>query len=127
MKTITKQTVLSEHLNRHGSLFGGQMMAWMDLAAAICANEIMNMNSVTIAVDRIEFLKAVYLGDVVTFEVEEKTRGRTSLTLHVAVYKSNVDEKMVEVARSNFKFVAIGDNGRPSNEWNDRLHVRALP
>lgn len=112
--------VLTEHLNRHGNLFGGQMMAWMDLAAAICAAEIMNMNSVTISVDRIEFLKPVYLGDIVTFEVEEKTRGRTSLTLHVVAYKSNVKEKTVEVARSNFKYVGIDDDGKPSDEWNER-------
>jgi len=97
------------------------MIAWMDIAAAIYAAEIMNMNSVTIAVDRVEFLEPVYLGDIVTFEVEEKTRGKTSLTLHVVAYKSNVKEKTVEVARSNFKFVAIDDNGRPSDEWNERV------
>jgi len=97
------------------------MIAWMDVAAAIYAAEIMNMNSVTIAVDRVEFLEPVSLGDIVTFEVAEKTRGRTSLTLHVVAYKSNVKEETVEVARSNFKYVAIDDNGRPSDEWNERV------
>lgn len=119
MKSITKQLVMHEHLNRHGKLFGGQMMAWMDIAAAILAYETTNMDCVTIAVDRIEFLKPVNLGDLVTFEVTEKERGNTSITLNVVAYKSNLDYKMVEVARSNFKFVAIDSEGRPSSEWNN--------
>jgi len=119
MKSITKQLVMHEHLNRHGNLFGGQMMSWMDIAAAILAYEITNMDCVTVTVDRIEFSKPVALGDLVTFEVTEKERGSTSITLSVIAYKSNLKEKMVEVAKSNFKFVAIDDKGRPSSEWNN--------
>lgn len=119
MKSVTKQLVMHEHLNRRGDLFGGQMMSWMDIAAAIHAYEVTNMQCVTVAVDRIEFLKPVSLGDLVTFEVTEKTRGMTSITLDVKVYKSNLKDKMIEVARSNFKFVAIDDEGNPSSRWNN--------
>lgn len=119
MKSVTKQLVMHEHLNRRGDLFGGQMMSWMDIAAAIHAYEITNMQCVTVAVDRIEFLLPVSLGDLVTFEVTEKERGTTSITLDVMVYKSNLKDKMIEVARSNFKFVAIDDNGNPSGRWNN--------
>lgn len=119
MKSVTKQLVMHEHLNRRGDLFGGQMMSWMDIAAAIHAYEVTNMQCVTVAVDRIEFLLPVTLGDLVTFEVTEKERGTTSITLKVIAYKSNLKDKMIEVARSNFKFVAIDDEGRPSSKWND--------
>ena len=119
MKSITKQMVMHEHLNRRGDLFGGQMMAWMDIAAAIHAFEITNMSCVTVAVDRIEFLLPVNLGDLVIFHVTEKIRGVTSITMDVVAYKSNLEEKMVEVARSNFKFVALDENGNPSSEWNN--------
>ena len=119
MKSVTKQLVMYEHLNRHGNLFGGTMMSWMDIAAAIHAYEITSMQCVTVAVDRIEFLLPVSLGDLVTFEVTEKDRGITSITLDVIVYKSNLKDKMIEVARSNFKFVAIDDEGNPSSRWNN--------
>ena len=118
MKTYTKQMVLSEHLNRHGNLFGGQMMAWMDIASAIHAAEIMNMNCVTVKADEIIFKVPVILGDIVTFECSEFERGNTSLTVSINVTKSNLQDKNVEVASSKFKFVAIDENGRPSSEWN---------
>ena len=119
MKSVTKQLVMHEHLNRRGDLFGGQMMSWMDIAAAIHAYEVTNMQCVTVAVDRIEFLLPVSLGDLVTFEVREKERGKTSITLDVVVFKSNLRDKMIEVARSNFKFVAIDDEGNPTSKWNN--------
>lgn len=121
MKSVTKQLVMHEHLNRRGDLFGGQMMAWMDIAAAIHAYEVTNMDCVTVAVDGMEFLLPVSLGDLVTFEVREEKRGQSSITLDVIAYRSDLVDKMVEVARSNFKFVAIDEEGRPSDRWNDGL------
>lgn len=109
--------VLSEHLNRHGSLFGGQMMAWMDIAAAIHAAEIMRMNCVTVKASEIIFKTPVHLGDIVTFECYEMARGNTSLTVGITVTKTNLEERDVEVASSNFKFVAIDENGKASNKW----------
>lgn len=119
MKSVTKQLVMSEHLNTRGTLFGGTMMSWMDVAAAIHAYEVTNMQCVTVAVDRIEFLIPVELGDLVTFEVEEEERGKTSITMNVVAYKSNLEDKMVEVATSNFKFVAVDEEGNPSSKWNN--------
>ena len=66
METITKQMVMHEHLNRRGKLFGGKMMAWMDVASAICASDILNMDCVTVVANRIEFLVPVELGDILT-------------------------------------------------------------
>ena len=113
MKTVTKQMVMHEHLNRRGKLFGGQMMAWMDIASAIAANDVMQMDCVTVVADRIEFLVPVELGDILTFNCEEIHRGRTSITIGIEVLK----DKQI-VAKSSFKFVAIDENGRPSAKWN---------
>jgi acyl-CoA hydrolase len=114
----TKQMVLNEDLNRHGSLFGGKMMAWMDLAAAIHAAETMQMNCVTVKVNEIVFKAPAHLGDIITFECWEESRGNTSLTIGIKATKSNLKEKNIEIATSSFKFVAIGDDGKPSNAWN---------
>ena len=119
-KTYTKQMVLSEHLNRHGNLFGGQMMSWMDIASAIHAAKTMNMNCVTVKVSEILFKVLVTLGDIVTFECSELNRGNTSLTIHIIATKNNLEEKDVEVATADFTFVAIDKEGQPSNEWNNK-------
>lgn len=118
MKTYSKQMVLSGDLNRHGTLFGGQMMAWMDIAAAMHAAEIMNMNCVTVKANEIIFKTPARLGDICTFECWELERGSTSLTVGIRVTKSNLTEKNVEIASSSFKFVAIGEDGKPSSAWN---------
>lgn len=122
-KSYTKHMVLYEHLNRHGSLFGGVLMSWMDIAAAIHAGEIMQMNCVTVRVDELIFKVPVKLGDIVTFECVEVSRGRTSLTVGIKVTKTNLTEKDVEVATSNFKFVAVDQDGKPSDKWNTNIHT----
>lgn len=106
--------VLAEHLNRRHNLFGGQLMAWMDIAAAMHCYEVMKMDCVTIKADEILFKVPVNLGDILTFECVEHARGNTSLTVHIKV----TNQEGVEVASSNFKFVAIDKEGKPSNEWN---------
>ena len=98
--------VLSGHLNRHGTLFGGQMMSWMDISAAMHAAEIMNMNCVTVKANEIVFKAPAHLGDIITFEAWELERGTTSLTVGIRVTKSNLKEKDIEIATSSFKFVA---------------------
>ena len=120
MKTYSKQMVLYGHLNRHGTLFGGQMMSWMDISAAMHAAEIMNMNCVTVKASEIIFKQPAVLGDIITFEAWEIERGTTSLTVGIKVTKSNLNDKNVEIATSSFKFVAIGADGKPSNAWNDK-------
>ncbi len=113
MKTVTKQMVMHEHLNRRGTLFGGQMMSWMDIASAICASDVLQMDCVTVVADRIEFLVPVELGDILSFDCEEIARGRTSITIGIEVMKA---DKLV--AKSSFKFVAIDKEGKPSDTWN---------
>lgn len=112
--------VLNAHLNRHGNLFGGQMMAWMDIAAAIHCGEVMQMNCVTVKADEIVFKTPVKLGDILTFEVQEIKRGTTSMTVYVHVTKTNLEERDIEVASSHFTFVAIDENGKASSAWNDQ-------
>lgn len=104
---------MHEHLNRRGKLFGGQMMAWMDIASAICASDVLQMDCVTVVAERIEFLVPVELGDILIFQCEEIKRGRTSITIGIEVLMKNQ-----LVAQSSFKFVAVDEEGAPSDAWN---------
>jgi acyl-CoA thioesterase YciA len=120
VNTYSKQMVMSGDLNRHGTLFGGRLMSWMDISAAMHAAEIMNMNCVTVKASEIIFKVPAALGDIITLEAWEVERGNTSLTVGIRVTKSNLRERNVEIATSSFKFVAIGDDGKPSNAWNNQ-------
>jgi acyl-CoA hydrolase len=120
LKSFSDQMVLSGDLNRHGTLFGGRMMAWMDIHAAIFSSKVMNMNCVTVKVSEIIFKQPAHLGDIITFEAWEIERGTTSLTVGIKATKSNLNVRDVEIATSSFKFVAIGADGKPSNAWNDQ-------
>ena len=125
-RSQTKQMVLNEHLNKHGTLFGGQMMAWMDLAAAIHAAETMMMNCVTVKVNEIVFNKPAVLGDIITFDCWEVERGTTSLTIGIEATKMQSDYSIVVIATSKFKFVAIGEDGKPSSLWNSKVKLQAV-
>ena len=65
------QFVMPDHINVVGTLFGGQMIAWVDLAAAKVAHRFLKGTdvdgAVTRTIDKVEFKEPVYLGDWVNF------------------------------------------------------------
>jgi acyl-CoA hydrolase len=85
MQTYTM--VRPEHLNHHGHLFGGQLLLWVDeYAWMAAARENPGCKLVTRAMDRIEFQRPAPVGSILRFDIEEKSRGRTSLNYSVDVY-----------------------------------------
>ena len=115
----TTQLVMPGHLNPFGNLFGGTMMSWMDIAAAMFAFQYTKRNCVTVSVSEITFIRSVKLGDMVKLETELEKVGNTSLTVLVTVSKSNLKETNIPVAASHFKFVALDDAGNPDSTWKD--------
>src|SRR6516162_3846200 len=77
--------------NPHGTIFGGIILSYIDQAGAIgAAREVVKAggdkpNLVTVALNRVEFLKPVHVGDIVRFTTRLVKMGRTSITMHVAV------------------------------------------
>ena len=61
----THQIVLPSHTNAIGTIFGGTVMSWIDIAAAICAQKHAGQICVTASVDALHFLNPVRLGDMV--------------------------------------------------------------
>ena len=73
------QFVMPDHINVVGTLFGGQMIAWVDLAAAKVAHRFLKGSqadgAVTRTIEQVEFKEPVYLGDWVNFEVKAYAEG----------------------------------------------------
>ena len=100
--------------NPAGDIFGGWLMAQMDLAAGNTAARIARGRSATIAVDGIQFLKPVYVGDEVTLFAELESVGRTSMKIRVEAWRRALDgDEREKVTDALFTFVALDQRGRP--------------
>ena len=100
--------------NPAGDIFGGWLMAQMDLAAGNTAARIARGRSATIAVDGIQFLKPVSVGDEVTLFAKLESVGRTSMRIQVEAWRRARDgDETEKVTEALFTFVALDHDGRP--------------
>lgn len=83
MKKITSKMCMTKDVGQHGYLFGGNMMAWMDEAAAIFAMQETGEEVVSVRFAEMLFKHPVRERDVVEFYCDNLRRGRTSLTFEV--------------------------------------------
>jgi acyl-CoA thioesterase YciA len=100
--------------NPSGDIFGGWVLAQMDLAAGIMAAQRAKGRVATVALDGMSFHAPVYVGDVVSCYAKVTRVGRTSMTIAVETYvnRSRVEADF-KVTEGRFTMVAIDDDGRP--------------
>ena len=100
--------------NPSGDIFGGWLMAQMDLAAGNLAARVARGRSATIAVEGMTFHKPVKVGDEVSLYADMVSTGRTSMRIHVEAWRRNrYAEESVKVTDAIFTFVALDGEGRP--------------
>ena len=101
--------------NAHGVIFGGWVMAQVDLAGSVAAVERVG-KVVTIAVNSFVFKQPVYVGDLVSFYADVVRTGRTSITVDVQVFAERRYRQQLEVVKvteAQLTYVAIDDERRP--------------
>jgi acyl-CoA thioesterase YciA len=100
--------------NPAGDIFGGWLMANMDLAAGNAAARRARGRCATVAVDRMTFHRPVLVGDEVSFFADITKIGRTSMVIHVKAYRrARESDETGLVTEATFTFVAIDENRRP--------------
>jgi acyl-CoA thioesterase YciA len=101
--------------NSNGDIFGGWIMAQVDLAGSVLPARIAKGRVVTVAVNEFVFKQAVSIGDLLSFYARVERIGRTSITVHVEVYaeRNPADLKVVKVTEANLTYVAIDRDGQP--------------
>jgi acyl-CoA thioesterase YciA len=100
--------------NPSGDIFGGWLMAQMDLTAGNAAARRARGRCVTVAVDGMVFHHPVFVGDEVSLYAEIARVGRTSLTIRVEAWRrSPIEIAMQKVTEATFTFVAINENRKP--------------
>lgn len=100
--------------NPSGDIFGGWLMAQMDLAAGLVAMRIARGRTVTVAVEAMSFLSPVSVGDEVSVYADLVSRGRTSMRIAVEAWRRERHaEERRKVTDAVFTFVAIDADRRP--------------
>ena len=113
-----KALMMPRDTNAHGTIFGGVILSYMDQAGAIGARHaLMSAGApekplVSVAIDRVEFLKHIYVGDVVSFVTNVVRTGKTSLTVQVVV-SADRNGDSVEMTRGTVTYVTVhlGEEG----------------
>ena len=101
--------------NSNGDIFGGWLMAQVDMAGAVLPARIAKGRIATVAVNEFLFKQTVSVGDLLSFYARVERIGNTSITVHVEVYaeRNPADLQFVKVTEANLTYVAIDANGRP--------------
>ena len=101
--------------NSNGDIFGGWIMAQVDLAGAVLPARIAKGRIATVAVNQFIFKQPVSMGDLLSFYARVERVGRTSVTVNVEVYaeRDPAHLHVVKVTEANLTYVAIDLQGRP--------------
>jgi acyl-CoA thioesterase YciA len=101
--------------NQFGDVFGGWIMAQVDIAGSIPATQRAKGRVATVAVNSFVFKQPVAIGDLVSFYASLVRVGNTSLTVDVTVYaqRGPTTEQAMKVTEATLTYVSIGSDGRP--------------
>jgi acyl-CoA thioesterase YciA len=101
--------------NGNGDIFGGWIMAQVDLAGAVLPARIAKGRIVTVAVNQFIFKQPVSMGDLLSFYARVERIGKTSVTVNIEVFaeRNPADLHVVKVTEANVTYVAIDGAGRP--------------
>lgn len=114
-QVIMTQLVLPSHINSLDSIFGGVIMSWIDIAAAISAQRHSQREVVTASIDSLSFIAPVYKGWVVNLKASVNFVSKTSMEIGVRVDAENPKTgDQFHTASAYLTFVALGSNGKPT-------------
>lgn len=113
--TLALQTVaMPKDTNANGDIFGGWLVSNMDMAAGIEGRHRAKSRVVTVAIDKLQFIRPVYVGDTVCCYADLIHVGRTSLQFQIEVWALSLhDTAYKKVAHGIFTFVAINEERQP--------------
>ncbi|MSP25492.1 MAG: acyl-CoA thioesterase [Myxococcales bacterium] len=108
------QIVMPQHTNALGTAFGGTVMSWIDVCAAVSAQRHCRRAVVTASMDQLDFLKPIRAGQLVNLRSTVNFSGRTSMEVGVRVEAENMlTGERTHAVSAYLTFVAIDADGRP--------------
>ena len=111
-KTVGVQIVMPQHCNGYATprVFGGQLMAWIDVIGAVAARRYTGKAVTTVCVDHLLFIAPAYLNDTIVQEAAVTWAGHTSLEVRVDSYVERLDGSRQLINRAYAVFVALDEH-----------------
>jgi len=107
-----KSAMLPKDTNQYGTIFGGVLLSYIDQAGAVGADHEIRSQGwprtplVTVALNKVEFHEAVFVGDVISFYTHVVRFGTTSITIHVTV-ETDRGAGVVKLTEADVTYVAV--------------------
>ncbi len=129
------EIVLPSHANALGTIFGGQIVSWMDIAGAITAGRHARKIVVTASIDALHFLAPVRVGNIVHIRAAINFVGKTSMEVGIRADAENpITGERTHTASAYMTFVALDADGKatgvpayvPVSDAEKRRHAQAL-
>jgi acyl-CoA hydrolase len=114
MITSHVQIIMPPHVNGTNRLFGGQLMAWIDITAAVEARRHTRRQVITAAVDNLSFLGPAFLDETVRLDARVTWTGKTSLEVRVDSFVESLAGSERMINQAYLVFVALDDAGKPA-------------
>ena len=112
---VLKMIPMPGDCNANGDIFGGWVMAQVDMAGSVLPARYAQGRMATVAVNEFVFKQPVRVGDILSFFSKVSRIGRTSITVKVEVYAERYirQGQYIKVTEATLTYVAIDDNGKP--------------
>ena len=112
---VMKVIPMPSDVNANGDIFGGWVMAQVDLAGSVLPARHVKGRMATVAVNQFIFKHPVRVGDILSFYASVQRIGRTSITVQVEVFAERYDAQgqYLKVTEANLTYVAIDEQGKP--------------
>lgn len=122
---VLKVTPMPADCNANGDIFGGWVMAQVDIAGSIVPARYTQGRMATVAVNQFIFKQPVRVGDILSFFAHVSRIGTTSITVQVEVFaeRFKAQGQYVKVTEASLTYVAIDDQGRPTPIPKDGLNL----
>ena len=110
----TSYLMMPQDANPHGNVYGGTIVRYVDALAAAVAERHCRNNTVTASIDRMDFFRPVYIGDLLTLKGSVNYTGRTSMEIGVRIESEKLTTgEITHTGSSYLTYVALGKDGRP--------------
>ncbi len=111
----TRYLVMPGQANPYGTAFGGAIVAWIDMVAAMAAQRHAGKEAVTASIDSILFKEPIYIGDQVVLNASVNYVGRTSMEVGVQVTREDpITNQNVLATTAHLTMVALGEDKKPA-------------
>lgn len=114
-KTEQIQIVLPEHTNGFGRLFGGRLVEWIDIVAAVVARRHSNLHVTTASIDSLHFKSAAFVNDTIVMIGKITYVGNTSMEVRVDAYVESLSGEKNRINTAYLTMVALDDDQKPAS------------